>query len=212
MDYIKALFSVNKNASLTRVMAFMCCMTAIIIAFMTVNKDNPDFSGAILMSSGITTGTAESHSGSVTIKSGDISGTGTSSTSGQVTLASGNTGSSGNQQSGGVSLQTGDSGYQSGDILIQTGAGTVDDTAYSGGVTLATGNVTGTAPSGHIRLVTGTVGTGEQGHISFESLYAILPLGSADPAGAPEGSLYYNTSTHAIKIYNGTTWQTVTAV
>jgi hypothetical protein len=36
------------------------------------------------------------------------------------------------------------------------------------------------------------------------------PALSSDPTSAPTGSIYYNTAINALKIYNGTTWSTLT--
>ncbi len=112
---------------------------------------------------GFTTGSNSANggnTGSFQSVTGAYTGT-TAAQSGDVTFASGNsTPDIAGSHSGGLNMETGTSGYQSGDILIATGAGTVLNDAFSGGATVATGSVTGTASSGDIQLFTGTVGTG----------------------------------------------------
>lgn len=69
--------------------------------------------------------------------------------------------------------------------------------------------------SGSIDLVTGPVsGTGDRGFINMAAAFLLLPKASADPTNAAlvSGAIYYNTSTNKIKMYNGTTWETVTSV
>lgn len=37
------------------------------------------------------------------------------------------------------------------------------------------------------------------------------PLAS-DPAGATKGDMYFNSTSNKLKVYNGTTWETITSV
>ena len=49
-----------------------------------------------------------------------------------------------------------------------------------------------------------------QNQIGYQG-YITLPGKSSDPSGAPDGSMYYNTSTPAIRVKINGTWKTVTA-
>jgi len=39
--------------------------------------------------------------------------------------------------------------------------------------------------------------------------YMVMPTGTSDPAGAPAGAFYYNTSLPALRVYNGSAWVSV---
>lgn len=40
----------------------------------------------------------------------------------------------------------------------------------------------------------------------------LMPLQSSDPVDLGAGSVYYNTTTNKLKVFNGTTWETVTSI
>lgn len=55
MGFLKELFSEAGHYSLMRVMALLCCLTAIGIAMMGINKDLVDYSGLSLLVSAFLT-------------------------------------------------------------------------------------------------------------------------------------------------------------
>lgn len=70
-------------------------------------------------------------------------------------------------------------------------------------VHVETGN-SSAGTSGDIQLRTGTAGT-TRGSIKLDALFVNLPSGTSDPT-ATAGSVYYNTTSNKMRIYNGTTW------
>jgi len=101
----------------------------------------------------------------------------------------------------------------SGNLLIQT-----DDAPGAGNITIKTASALAFFnPGGNIVIQAGTgVPHGTitlQGSdaINFNALYAKLPVGSGDPAGTPDGSVYYQTGV-GLRLRDGGTWKTVTAV
>lgn len=48
---LKALFGETGSISMMRVMSLLCCVAAIVIAFVGVNKATPDYSGLALLCS-----------------------------------------------------------------------------------------------------------------------------------------------------------------
>lgn len=89
--------------------------------------------------------------------------------------------------------------------------GTTTTSGDSGAWLLETGSAAGS--SGIVTLRTGTAGS-ERGYIDLDALFTLLPRLAADPthSGLVAGAVYYNTGTDKIKMYNGTTWETVTSV
>lgn len=123
------------------------------------------------------------------------------------TAASGGSGSSGavNITTGNVVPFQGDSGA----INLTTGNVGTAYSGTSGAINLTTGNGTAgsnSRDSGNINLTVGTPSIGgTRGHITLSALYMTLPTGTSDPTAA-EGSVYYNTSTHKMRLYDGTSW------
>jgi len=54
--------------------------------------------------------------------------------------------------------------------------------------------------------------TDGSGVLSWAGAFLQLPTAAADPGGVAAGSIYYNTVSNKIKMYNGATWETVTSV
>lgn len=76
-------------------------------------------------------------------------------------------------------------------------------------VRLETGNKTaGTGNSGDIILQTGTSAGGTRGAIQFSANLVKFPTATADPSGAVEGAVYFNTTTHQLKVYANGSWVT----
>lgn len=178
----------------------------------TADVDEDD-SSAITVSSG---DSIDGNTGLAQFSTGSVTGTGQS---GRVFLQSGATevGASGRIQIG-----SGGGGSASGNITINTGSaaatdghsgilnlntgGTSDGAGNTGGINITTGDpIDGN--SGSIAITTGTPsGAGSRGVISMNTLALRLPLGDTDPAGVDEGSIYYNSTSHVIRWYNGTDW------
>jgi hypothetical protein len=49
------------------------------------------------------------------------------------------------------------------------------------------------------------------GGLTFANLFLQLPTGASDPVGVAAGSVYYNTVSNKVKLYNGSTWETITS-
>lgn len=118
--------------------------------------------------------------------------------------------------SGAPNPGVGVSGFSiSGDpVYFESSPSTVNDAVQTGDIFVRTGNkTTGTGNSGSMTLVTGSSSGGERGFLTIDTFFAILPKAAADPthSGLVSGAVYYNTSTNKIKMYNGTTWETVTS-
>lgn len=47
--------------------------------------------------------------------------------------------------------------------------------------------------------------------LSWGSLFVTMPSGSSDPSGAPAGAVYFNTGSNKLKMFNGTSWETITS-
>ncbi len=125
--------------------------------------------GGIIIQTGASSGT---HS-----PDGDIQ-------SGAISISSGATK---NGYSGSLAIGSGDSEYQSGDVFIQTGSGLVANDGYSGDLYLVTGNVTGTAESGNVNIVTGSAGSSPvRGDISLDMHKLLVP--QTITAGATTGA------------------------
>ncbi len=135
-----------------------------------------------------TSNAASSTTGTIQMITGDYSGTGSNSSTGSITISTGNTPDNENNNSGALQLETGNSGWLSGEILIKTGEGTVADDGYSGNVSIYTGGVSGTAPSGDIVLSTGGTATGIRGTIKIGSHITVVgdsPSVSSCGTGSP---------------------------
>lgn len=122
-----------------------------------------------ILSSASASTAAGAATGSTSLATGGVNATGDGSHSGLISIGTGIAPGITNQASGSISVVTGTSGYQSGDISIGTGDGSAVDTGYSGDALLYTGQVTGIANSGHVRLHPGSVGVGgTKGSIKIE--------------------------------------------
>ena len=55
MEWIKSVFSENGSVSMMRLMSLMCCIAAIVIAFVGLSKALPDYSGLSLLCSAFLT-------------------------------------------------------------------------------------------------------------------------------------------------------------
>ena len=71
----------------------------------------------------------------------------------------------------------------------------------------ANGLIITTATTSPIRLRTNSV---ERVRIKSTGQMRFVPLAS-DPSGAEAGDVYYNSTTNKLKVYNGTTWETITS-
>jgi hypothetical protein len=89
--------------------------------------------------------------------------------------------------------------------------GSADDTANgirlfaggAGGLSLRASNASAT-----IRIYTGST---ERVRVKSTGQMRFVPLAS-DPSGAQAGDVYYNSTTNKLKVYNGTTWETITSL
>lgn len=151
----------------------------------TANTGTPGTGNGII----ITTGLQNATTGPITI------GTGTpvSGNSGPLTL---NTGTGVNNNSGAITITTGNS-----------------PVAASGNLTIATGSAVGSnGPSGRILIQTGSPGTspGEQGPVTITASRVEMPSNAADPTATTytvvNGSLYYNNTTHKLRLYAAGAW------
>lgn len=100
-------------------------------------------------------------------------------------------------------------------LYFLTSLNTVNDATNTSNIFIQTGNkTTGTGNSGSMTLLTGSSAGGERGFLTIDTFFAVLPKASADPThtGLVSGAVYYNTTSNKIKMYNGTTWETVTSV
>lgn len=169
-------------------------------------------SGGIDIKSGTIQGNngAPRSTGSLILGTGAVDSDTAEVSSGLIQIATGNAaGSTPENPSGGVTIATGTSDWQSGEVLIASGDGTEVDNGYSGGVTLATGAVTGTAESGDIRLVAGSAGSEAlQGVISLEG--AIHTLSTVTGGGTtgnqtinkPSGTVNFAASASTLTVTN----------
>lgn len=139
-------------------------------------------SDGILIASGTSPGTsAPRHSGTINIASGD-----SGRQSGNINITSGSqSSSSGN--SGNIVLSSGVANARSGDISIYTGSASNDR-------------------SGNISLTTGAITDQPRGHITLDALYLTLPTGDTDPSPGVMASVYFNTGTNKLRLYDGSSW------
>lgn len=150
--------------------------------FKSGNDDVGTGSGLLSISSGSVGGAAIS--GAITVVSGNSAASTAGAKTGEITLASGNSTGADSDGTGGVTIasgasdatasasgnitiRSGGSAYQSGDVFLSTGDGSIADDAYSGDVWITTGAVTGTANGGDIILQLGSVGSGTRGTIQL---------------------------------------------
>ncbi len=139
---------------------------------------------------------------------GDANGSNT--TAGNISLHPGNAAGDSSTVAGSLSFQAGQAiDGTPGSASLLGGAVTGTTAQDAGNATIAGGNVTSGASSGdggNVLIAGGSAaGSGKQGYITLSALYANLPLGTTDPS-APEGSIYYNTSSHKFRLYNGSSW------
>jgi hypothetical protein len=73
----------------------------------------------------------------------------------------------------------------------------------AGGLSLRASNASAT-----IRIYTGST---ERVRVKSQGQMRFVPLAS-DPSGAEAGDVYYNSTTNKLKVYNGTTWETITSL
>jgi hypothetical protein len=91
------------------------------------------------------------------------------------------------------------------------------------GIFLSANPTTGNAARASINVIAISGGTGdlafttrnasvqaEKIRIKAQGQMRFVPL-SADPSGAEAGDVYYNSTTNKLKVYNGTTWETITS-
>lgn len=106
-----------------------------------------------------------------------------------------------------VALTTADGLYTSvpsANLLIATGAPGGGST--SGNINIITKDQLGAASAGSGNInITCSASDGVRGHITLAALYATLPTGTTNPT-APAGSVYYNTGTNKLRLYDGSTW------
>lgn len=154
-------------------------------------------------------------SGAVFLKSGAASDV----ASGNVVISSGDSDA---DESGAISISTGvpAAGFASGTINITTsdaatgGSGQINflTGAGAGVISFQTGAGSGNSNGGNLEFVAGSgAGTGHRGDMVISNVRTLkLPRVSADPTGdLVGGDIYFNTVSNKIKVYNGTTWETV---
>jgi len=92
------------------------------------------------------------------------------------------------------------------------------------GIFLSANPTTGNAARASINVIAISGGTGdlafttrnasvqaEKIRIKAQGQMRFVPLAS-DPSGAEAGDVYYNSTTNKLKVYNGTTWETITSL
>lgn len=100
-------------------------------------------------------------------------------------------------------------------MAVYTENNATNNSVATDDVLIETGNKThasATGNSGNIKLTPGTVTLGTRGTVQVFGSGLVLSNIAADPAGAVAGQVYYNTVLNKIKMYNGTTWETVTSI
>lgn len=179
------------------------------------------YSGDVLVSSGnvtgsgagtttITTGTTAAEGGGhgvLYLTTGDVLSSSGSSVAPNIFIQTGTTPGATGDSSGNVFITTGQNAYQTGDITIYTGNGTVVDTAYSGNMQFLTGSVTGTAASGSISINPGSVGTGTRGGVTIGSF---IQLDSTVTAGGTTGAQTINKASGTVNFAAAATAVVVT--
>lgn len=127
--------------------------------------------GAIEIRSGSSNANPASNTtGAINIFSGTNTGGGRGAQSGRVRIESGGVTSSGDQSaSGAVQILTGGASYQTGDLILGTGTGSLADISYSGAIQLYSGQVLGAAVSGNLQILSGATVHGTSGGISIST-------------------------------------------
>lgn len=167
-------------------------------------------SGGVLLFSGALPDDNDGNTGDVSIYSGDT-GNG-AGISGLVTISSGNT--NGGGDTGDVNILTGapNSGGTRGSVNIS--ARTVGlFSAAEGGIQIdASANTT----DGDVSVFAGRdigLSASATGAVKVTSGRAFqLPNHASDPSSPQKSDMYFNTTVNKIKVYNGTTWETVTSI
>lgn len=148
--------------------------------------------------------TIDGTAGTMNITAGNASGIGTP---GNINITAG--GSASGQPGGFVGITggaTSDATQVGGEVTVIGGYNTTDSTK-SGSAILADGSEV----SVFTAATTGVNITAANLPITLVAKFLTLPTASTDPT-APAGSCYWNTTLLKIRIYNGTSWQSVTAV
>lgn len=106
------------------------------------------------------------------------------------------------------------SGIANKEMYFETIQSAINDAVATNNVTVRSGNKTaGTGNSGSVSIITGTSAGGSRGNAVVNSNLLVIPKFAADPTtNLVAGGIYYNTTTNKIKMYNGTTFETVTSV
>lgn len=86
--------------------------------------------------------------------------------------------------------------------LVEVGTGQTQGSGNSGILRLRTG--ASDSNSGNIELTTGAAG-GTRGYINLDAASLRMPTGTTDPSGV-EGAMYYNTSTHKLRLFSSSGW------
>lgn len=140
--------------------------------------------GAITLQTGSTNSvTTDVKTGGILIASGSSTGTHSPAGDNQSGGIQINTGSTVNGFSGSIQISSGASQYQSGDVTVRSGDGSIADDGYSGDLFLQTGVVTGTAESGNVKIQTGTADSAVlRGDIEM-TMYRLLVPQTITPGG-----------------------------
>jgi len=181
-----------------------------------------------------TSNATTSGSGLINIQTGTVAGPSSLGPTGSVNIRTGaNTDPSGGTASGDVNITTGavagsgssgsvnltpgtNSGTGGGGAVGITAGGATDAGASAGAVNINGGNNSGnSANSGNVVIfdgngVAGIAAQASTGGVIVSGNFMKLPLAASDPT-APQGAVYFNTVFNKIKVFNGTTWETVTS-
>lgn len=164
----------------------------------------------------------------VVIESGDTSGTGASgnvvvrigdsdAARGKFQIRDGSEGSSGKVWTSIDNSGSGAWGAAGADVTLSN----LSATAISQALTAAAGqtmqvksaDATGSDDSAAVVVASGSVDAGTRGlvqlsgnYVTLDALYLALPTGTSDPAGIPDGSIYYNTNTNKLRLRANSAW------
>lgn len=168
----------------------------------------------------LTGNTSTGLSGQLYLKTGSTSGTNT----GAVFISSGDGNSGAVTTTGNVSITTGSTAINSGSITIQPGTSS-GAAGFAGDITIGGGNNSdSTGSAGGVLIQAGQNGNGDRaaidiyagadvdsqsGGIHVTGRYLKIPVGTGNPALPTAGSMYFNTSTNQIRIWNGSAWRNV---
>jgi hypothetical protein len=174
-----------------------------------------DSSGTIAIATGPVSGSAFTASGSIFISTGNSSVDGVPT--GSVTIQGG-TATTGN--AGAINIFGGQSSIlaNSGGVALADGNGNSALRVYVTGVYIQ--DDTGAAAalfSNASRILYASDGTTKSVDFTAPARVSVGTItnlfnATSDPGSAIAGDCYFNTTSHVIRIYNGTTWQSVTAV